>query len=100
MVGRKTGDSILIIWNAEDSTECGSVAYDVELTLTDNERQIIKDNTMNAYYRFTELSPNTPYTATVCGSNEAGKGDKASLRIETLNQIIPSIGMFSSVQTC
>ena len=84
-IGTRTGDRIQIIWQGEASTVCGSITYYIRLTVTANEQLITEDTTSNTFYEFTGLSPNTFYTASVYGSNEAGDGDGTPLNIQTQN---------------
>ena len=55
----------------------------MRLTVTANDQLIKIDTTKNNNYEFTGLSPDTFYTASVYGSNQAGNGDTTSLNIQT-----------------
>ena len=90
-MGTMTDNSIQILWQGEDSTPCGSTTYYVKLVVSANEQLITQDTTLNTFYVFTGLSPNTFYTASVYGSNQAGDGDTTILRIQIMNS-----GMFDT----
>lgn len=83
MVGLKNSDSIQILWNSASDVTCGAVTYHVQLRVTVDEALIREDTTNNLMYLFTDLSSDTHYTASVYGSNEAGDGDTASVRVTT-----------------
>ena len=80
-----TSDSIQIIWQGEQSTACGSLMYHVRLVVAANEELIQQDTTLNNNYEFSGLSSNIFYIASVYGSNQAGSGDPASMRIQIIN---------------
>ena len=63
---------------------CGIVTYHVMIIVTDDERLIKQDTTRNTIYTFDGLSPQTSYTISVYGSNPAGDGDTAVIKIRTL----------------
>ena len=83
LVGVNNPDSIQIVWNSASNVGCGVVTYHVELRLTVDERLIKEDTTNNLIYTFTGLSSDTHYTAYVYGSNQAGDGETASIRVTT-----------------
>ena len=83
MVGANNPDSIQIVWNSASDIACGVVTYHVELRLTVDEELIKEDTTNNLIYTFTGLSSDTHYTAYVYGSNQAGDGDNAFIRVTT-----------------
>ena len=80
-----TSDSIQIIWQGEQSTTCGILMYHVRLVVAANEELIQQDTTLNNNYEFSGLSPSIFYIASVYGSNQAGNGDPASMRIQILS---------------
>ena len=83
MTGIINSVSIQILWNTVDDLACGAVTYHVELRVTANEELIKQDTTHNLIYTFTGLSPGTHYTACVYGSNQAGSGIMAIIRLKT-----------------
>ena len=83
MSGIKDGNSLQIVWNGADNSDCGVVMYYVELKVTAHGQKIKEDTTLNRIYTFTGLSPDTHYTASVYGSNQAGEGETASIRLMT-----------------
>ena len=83
LVGVNNPDSIQIVWNSASDVACGAVTYHVELRVTVDEELIKEDTTNNLIYTFTGLSSDTHYTAYVYGSNQAGDGETASIRVIT-----------------
>ena len=68
--------------HATGNPVCGSVSYDVILSYP-NGTIIIMTTTIETYYNFTGLMPDTSYTVTVAGRNDAGVGEPASVSRRT-----------------
>ena len=85
MTGSNDGVSIHIVWTGADDITCGSVTYHVKLSATSDGRLIKQDTTQYQIYAFTGLTPDTNYTASVYGRNQAGDGPTASLNVKTVS---------------
>ena len=84
MIGTETANSVQITWHiANDDIVCGIVTYHVMIIVTDDERLIKQDTTRNTIYTFDGLSPQTAYTIFVYGSNPAGNGETAVIKVRT-----------------
>ena len=85
MIGTETANSVQITWHiANADSVCGVVTYHVVIIVTDDERLIKQDTTRNTIYTFDGLSPQTSYTISVYGSNPAGVGETAIIKVRTL----------------
>ena len=77
-------NGILISWDHVTSDPvCGSVSYDV--TISSSDGVIMTVTTYGTSYSFTGLTPDTSYTVTVAGRNDAGVGESGILTVITLS---------------
>ena len=77
--------SLTIRWNilTDGDLTCGLVTYHIKLTRGDGSLKERYYTTTAFSYTFRQLSPNTQYTVSAYGSNNAGNGQKAITNVTT-----------------
>ena len=80
--------SIIVSWDPVSSHLCEPVSYDATISPSDG---VMMMRITETSYNITGLTPDSSYTVTVAGRNDAGVGESASVTVNspTIANVVP-----------